>query len=351
MNWPTVLALVDKDVRLYFRNRFFAVVTVLGLVFYLIIYFVMPGSVDESLEIGIYAPTSPPIIGDTEEEGLIISVVNSEDALKKGVFEGEFVAGIALPSDFFDKLTSGQKPRVSAYFTADAPQEIRDSISVIIRELAYQMSGQSLSIDITEEILGPDMLGQQIPLRNRMRSMIILLLVMVEMLGLSTLISEEVEHRTIHALLITPMTVKELFMGKSITGISLAFIQAVIFMAIAGGLSRQPVIILMALLLGSGMITGISFIIASLSKDMLSVMGWGISILLILFIPAFGVMFPGLVTDWVRIVPSYYLIDTVHQVNNFGADWGDTWLNLTILLGFDAVMAWLGIVVLRRKFR
>jgi ABC-2 type transport system permease protein len=350
MNWPNVLALVDKDIKLYFRNRFFAVVTVLGLVFYLIIYFLLPNTVDESLKIGLYAPALPPIPGDTEEEGLVINVVDSEDSLKQGVFEGDFVAGIALPPDFLEQLTSEQKPHILAYFTADAPQEIRDSISVIIRELAYQMSGQTLTIDITEEILGPDMLGQQIPMRNRMRSMIILLLVMVEMLGLSTLISEEVEHRTIHALLITPMTVKELFMGKSITGIGLAFTQAVLFMAIVGGLNRQPIIILTALLLGSGMITGISFIIASLSKDMLSVMGWGISVLLILFVPAFGVMFPGLVTDWVRIVPSYYLIDTVHQVNNFGAGWGDTWLNLAILLGFDVVMAWLGIVVLRRKF-
>jgi len=95
--------------------------------------------------------------------------------------------------------------------------------------------------------------------------------------------------------------------------------------------------------------TGVGFIIATLGKDMMSVMAWGIIVLIILFIPTFGVMFPGTITDWVKAIPSYYLVDTVHRATNFGAGWGNIWPNLLILLGFDVALVWIGIVALRRK--
>ena len=195
------------------------------------------------------------------------------------------------------------------------------------------------------------MLGMQIPPRDRMRPLFAILLIMTETFGLANLISEEVERRTINALLVTPVSVKDLFTAKGITGVSLAFVQAALFMAIVGGMSRQPLIILAALLLGAVLVTGIGFLIAALSKDFMSVMAWGIVTLIPLFIPSFSIMFPGTVTGWVKVIPSYYLVDTVHLVANFGAGWGDVWLNLLILLGFDLAIAWIGIIALGRKSR
>ncbi len=142
-----------------------------------------------------------------------------------------------------------------------------------------------------------------------------------------------------------------LFTAKGITGISLAFSQAALFMAIVGGMSDQPLIILLALLLGAALVTGIGFLMASLAKDVMSVMIWGIVAFIILVIPSFGVMFPGTITGWVKVIPSYYLVDTVHQAANFGANWGDVWLNLMVLLGFVLVIVWAGVMVLRRRFR
>ena len=351
MNLRIIRALVSKDFSLFFRNRFFALVTVLGLVAYLAIYFVMPSSVNESLAIGLYAPVVLPAFEQMQGEGLEIEGVESEELLKEGVTEGQYVAGIALPADIMEGFMFGQKPKISVYFASDVPEEIKDAVAVLIRELAYQQTGQALTIEISEEILGTDMAGMQIPPRDRMRPLFAILLIMTETFGLANLISEEVERRTINALLVTPVSVKDLFAAKGITGVSLAFVQAALFMAIIGGMSRQPLIILVALLLGAVLVTGASFIIAALSKGFMSVLAWGMVILIILFIPAFGIMFPGAVTGWVKAIPSYYLVDTVHRASNFGAGWGDVWYNLLVLLGFDLALAWIGIMALGRRFR
>jgi len=351
VNFRIVGALIAKDFSLFFRNRFFAIMTVVGLIFYLVIYFVMPRAVNEELEIGLYAPVLPPAFEQIQEEGLAIRMAASEDELKEGVIDGDYVAGIVLPPDIIDSFISGQKPTIKAYFAADTPQEIKDAVEVVIKEIAYQQTGQTLAIDTSEEVLGPDLVGKQIPTRDRLRPLLAVLLIIVEALGLANLISEEIEQRTIQALLVTPATAKDLFVAKGITGISLAFVQAVLFMAIVGGMNQQPLIILTALLLGAVLVTGISFIVASLGKDMMSVMAWGIVMLIILFIPAIGIIAPGILTGWVKVIPSYYLVDTVHRASNFGAGWGDIWLNPMILLGLDVVLAWIGILALGRKSR
>jgi len=351
VNWRIIGALVAKDFSLFFRNRFFALVTALGLIAYLVIYFVMPSSVNENLEIGLYAPVMLPAFEQMQGEGLEIEEVESEELLKEGVTEGQYVAGIALPADIMEGFMSGQKPKISVYFASDVPEEIKAAVKLIIRELAYQQIGQPLAIEVSEEILGPDLAGMQIPPRDRMRPLFAILLIMTETFGLANLISEEVERRTINALLVTPVSVKDLFTAKGITGVSLAFVQAALFMAIIGGMSRQPLIILAALLLGAVLVTGIGFLIAALSKSFMSVVAWGMVVLIILFIPAFGIMFPGAVTGWVKAIPSYYLVDTVHRVSNFGVGWGDVWYNLLILLGFDLAIAWIGIMALGRRFR
>lgn len=351
MNWQMVRALIAKDFKLYFRNRFFALITVLALVAYVVIYFLMPSTVDETLEMAVYAPVLPPVLEQAGTQGLKLKLMESEEQLKEVVTGGEYLAGLVVPPNFMDQLLSGDKGQLDIYFGTDTPEEMQDSIIILLEEMAYLQTGQMSNVQVSPEVLGRDMVGSQIPMRDRLLPMLAVIILMMEMLGLASLISSEVVGRTVQALLITPMTIRGLFTAKMIMGVSLAFIQALLFMAITGGLNQQPLIIIVALLLGAIMVTGIGFLVASGSKEMTTVMAWGFPALIVLSVPAFGVLAPGTVSDWVRAVPSYYLVDAVHQAANFNAGWSNIWDNLLILLGFDIVFVWLGITVLGRKLR
>jgi len=201
------------------------------------------------------------------------------------------------------------------------------------------------------EVLGPDTSGEQIPARDRMRPLLAVALIMFEALGLATLISEEVESGTAQALLVTPARARDIFAAKGFIGVTLAFGQAALFLAVVGGMGSQPLIILVALLLGAALVTGVGFLIASAARDMMSVMAWGALALIIFTIPAFGILFPGAISDWVKAVPSYYLADTLHQAADFDAGWGSVWPDLLILLGFDLALILAGIRVLGRRFQ
>ncbi len=351
MKTSRIFALVRKDLTLFMRNRFFAFVSILGLVFYIAIYYVMPSDVDETFRLAWSGPALPPEMADAPvESGLEVVEFETVAALQEAVQEGDFVAGIAMPENLTTLLASGERGQVDIYFSAETPPEMQDAATIMVRELIFAQAGnQGLNLTSNITVLGPDMAGAQIPLRDQMLPLMAVFIMLTEMLGLSSLISEEIEARTLNALLITPLTTGNLFVAKGISGVGLAFAQAAILMALTGTLGNQTALILAALLLGALMVTGIGFLIASAAKDFMSVFGWGFPVLLIMAIPALAVLIPDLTTDWIRLIPSYYLAETVHRAANFGFGWGDLWLNLAVMLGMGVLFGGLGIMALRRK--
>lgn len=349
-----IRVLVQKDLTLFFRNRFFAFITVLGLVVWIAIFYALPKTVDEILELGIVAPDVPPsalAALEEEEEGLVVIKAGSEEALKAAMLEGDYNVGAVLPAGFMDQIAAGGKAPVKLYFTVDLPQDLHQAYVILFQEWAYLLTGEPLEVEATEEVLGVDMAGQQISLRHRMLPLLAVFLLMMETLGLASLLSGEVVTGTLHALLISPLRAVDLFAGKGVSGIGLAFIQATLLMALTGGFSQQPLLMLTALLLGALLVTGIGFLLSLTGRDMMAVMSWGLLAILVLILPALGVLLPGTVSSWVKVIPSYYLVDTVHRVMNFGAGWRDVWTNLVILLGFGLAFCGLGVVALERKLR
>jgi ABC-2 type transport system permease protein len=350
MKWRIIGAIVSKDLSLYFRNRFIAVITVLGIVAFLVLYFVMPDATSVT-DVGLYAPVVPSVFAEEESKNIDFVMVDSEAALREAVAGGEYYVGIALPADIMEKFDRGEKPDIKVYFSQETTDEMQELYRLFIQELAFKQTGQFASFNETQIVLGTDLLGQDIPLRERMRPLFAVMLLMMEMFGLANLITVEVERRTVHSLLVTPMRIRELFTAKGISGIILSFIPAALFMALVGGMNNQPLVILTAMLLGAVMVTGISFLIASLSKDFMSILGWVFVGLIIMAVPAVGIMMPGTITGWAKAIPSYYLVLPVHQAAYYGSGWGDVWQYLLALVGFDLAFIGLGIMALRRKFQ
>lgn len=352
MNKQMFAALLRKDLVLYFSNTFFAFITVLALVFYTAAYFLMPGEVDETLEMAIFAPSLPAsFINQVEEGGVVLARMESVEALKTAVLSGDYEVGIALPGNFAQNLAAGGTETAHVYFNAHFPDEFKELYIAFLDELGFMFSGQPFNIEVSEEILGVDRAGSQIPYRDRMLPLFAVFILVMEMMGLASLISSEVESGTLSALLVTPLRVEGLFVTKGFFGVGLAFAQVLLIMAITGGLSQQPILILVTLLIASVMVTGLGFLIASVAKDLMSVMGWSMLGILLMALPAFAVLIPGLTTNWVKIIPSFYVVNPVYQVMNYGWGWADAWRDLLVLLLFAALFLSLGVFALRRRFQ
>ncbi len=109
MSGNAIGALVAKDLRLFFRNRFFAFVTVLGLVFYVIVYWAMPPAVDELLRLGLLVPPSLQalLVAGEEAEGVEMHFMASDAELQQAVVSTDVLGGIAFPDDTAELLRAG----------------------------------------------------------------------------------------------------------------------------------------------------------------------------------------------------------------------------------------------------
>ena len=338
MNLQVIRTLVIKELMIFFRNKFFAVITVLALVAYIGIYLAMPSEVDVEMEIGLYSEggVSEETLALFEANYITIIEAESVEALIEAVEDGDTPGGIVL--------SEAEETQVKLYLSAKSPQELNDAIEVLIN-----MVFNESKVNITFAVLGHDFGGESLAMRERMLPLFAVIILVMEVMGLSTLIAEERSTKTLQALLVTPMSLGEFFISKGIMGVGLAFSQAFIMMLVVGGLSSEPLPIIVVLFFGAMLVTGIAFLIGSFGRDMMSNVGWMMLAMFTMMIPALTVMFPGTSADWIKIIPSYYIVDTVHQVVNYGAQWGDVWQNIAMTFAFAVAFLTLGVEVLKRR--
>jgi ABC-2 type transport system permease protein len=356
MNAKTLWILVKKDLRLFFRNNLFAVVTILILVLMPAIYYLLPGESEGSLTVGLYAPQIPhELVGQLERRNLHIETAASHAELVEGIHQERLDAGLSLDEAELNALLAGEPAIIRLLIPAGAPREFANSMTLLVRmaanEASYTFSGNQLNLTLEEEILGPDRVGEPIAPRDRLLPMFAILLLLTETMGLAGLITEEVEQHTLRALRLTPASLSEIFTAKGMMSVGLAFVQTVLLVAVTGGLNHQPLLVILTLFMGALLITGIGFLIASVSRGYMSAIAFGTLALVVCGLPAFNLLFPGTASRWVSIIPTYYLVDVLHLLMNFNASWSGIAQNLIILAGMALGAVALGTLTLNWRLK
>ena len=356
MNWKNITPLILKDLLLFLRDKLFCFITIFCIALFIAVYVIMPKTVDETIEIGFCIPAANNILKTTinetvEEEGVIFQNVSTEKELKEAVKDKQFHIGIYIPGNLQEDTLSENSLQIYVYFSSDLPEEIQEMYSIFIGEMINEISGYQMKLDFVETVLGPDMAGKQIAYRDRLLPVLVFFMLITGTFILANLITSELENRTVQALMTTPMNVIDLFVGKAIVGIILSFSAAVIIIISTGALNQNIFLIIISLLFGSIMVTGLAFIIASISKDVMSVVAWGTLFIIVLSLPSFIVMFPGPISGWVRVIPSFYIVDILNRAINYDIGWSGNAENLIFTTGFVFVIVFLGIIILRRKVK
>jgi ABC-2 type transport system permease protein len=91
MNTRVIKALIKKDLALFVSNRFYMLITIIGLVCYIGIYFVVPVPLDKKLSLAMYVPIVPPAFSHlTGHEGADVEFFSTEESLKQAVLDSDY---------------------------------------------------------------------------------------------------------------------------------------------------------------------------------------------------------------------------------------------------------------------
>jgi ABC-2 type transport system permease protein len=352
-----VAAIVRKDFKEFLRDRFYVFISIFGLVLYVAIYWILPSSVDETIDVGVHGAELGPalVLGAGEDQGLAITEFSSASELEQAVLgEGDqkVAIGLDFPPGFLSAVVAGEPATVRVLITADVPPEYRDAMSAFVKELAYAVAGDVPPITQPAQedvILGEDRAGDQVSLQERMGPMFVFFLLLIETFALGTLVASEIQNRTVTAILATPARLSDFLAAKAVLGTLLAFSQALLLAVLIGIMGASPVVLIAALLLGSILVTGVGLIAGSTGKDFVGLVFWSMAFMIPMMVPAFAVLFPGSAAAWVRALPTYGLVETIIRASAFGDGLADVAGLLLMLAAWCVVAFGTGLVVLRRK--
>jgi len=379
-----VWSIVRKDLAEYGRDKLWAFLTVMVLVVVVVLFWLLPDDVNESISVGVSGLNDPSALATLQaaEEGLLLVPFESAQDLE-AVVAGDAAAwhgdgytiaiandaadeppngaeristsiGIAFPEDFFATTAAGGSAAVTVYIDAAVPDEVETAMTSLVRELAYAAAGDELPVDTLAAdqifvVLGEDRVGNQASARDGFRPVFVFLILLMEMFVMASLIAKEIHDRTVVAVLVTPATIGDVLAAKGIVGVLSGMAQAVIVLIAIDSLAPQPALILMLMLLGAVMVSGTAMLAGSTGKDFMSTLFTGMLYMIPLMIPAFAALFPGTASAWVQAMPSYPLVQGLVNVSTYGDGWAETLPELGVLLAWCVGLFAIGWLVLKRK--
>ncbi len=357
-----VLHIVRKDADQYFRNRFVVVISVLSTLVFALIYNLMPSRVDETVKLGLYLRTEegggeaagPEAVRLAESlsqageaaqgaEGLQLVWAPSPEELRALVEGEEVSAGIALD-------LSSPEPKVDLFVTSQAPAEMVGAAEAIAREMAYSLVGYALPADLEATVVGPDMAGRQVPMRDKLRVLLLALVFILELYGLGNLVMDEIQHRTAVALLVTPVTLGDFVAAKALTGVAIAFSQGLLMAFLLGAMSRASWAAIMALLfMGAALMVGVAFIMGAASRNFVHMAMISFIPVMVLLVPGLVVLDPGFSSPLMKAIPTYYLVRPLDGIINYGKGALSYASCLAYLALFAAAFFLLGSLLMKRR--
>ena len=364
-----IRAIVIKDLREFSRDRLWMVLTPLMLVFYVGILWLLPSTVDESINVGIYARGLQGPVGEVFEsdaisadQGLRVVPFDSAKALEAAVIDGSEVEvgdqkhnvtiGIAFPDDLAVSLASGDPATVTVFIDAAVPAEVQTAMSAFVREATYAMAGTDLPVRQPEQeliVVGEDRAGAQISPQERMIPLIAVMVLLVESMALAGLVAVEIQSRTAKAIVTSPASVGDLLSAKGLTGTMLAFTQAGLVLLLVGAFGYEPLLLLLALLIGSVMTAGFGMLAGSAGRDFMTTIFISMVFIIPMAVPAVAALFPGAASAWVQVLPTYGFIQTIVGVTAYGEGWADSVGYLAMSAVWCVVIFAAGWFILRRR--
>jgi ABC-2 type transport system permease protein len=354
VNFGVIGAIVRKDLVAFSRDRFYVFITFLGLIAFVAMFWLLPSSVDETVRLGVSQTGLEDIFGpitSVETEALAVVQFDSPEALRSAVEEGTdgIVAGMAFSEDF--AAAAGRSRSVDLLVPADLPSEYLNLMEGIASQVAYFVTGTRPPVDLVTNtvVLGVDRVGDQVSLQEQMRPLLAFFILMMETFALASLVSVEVQLRTVTAVLVTPARARDFITAKGVLGTLLALVEVLLLMVLIRGFVGDVPVLLVALLLGAVLVTGVGMLAGASGRDFIGVMFLSLSLMIPLMIPAFGALFPGTAATWIKALPTYGLVEAIVGVTTRSESWSDLGPMLVLLGAWGAGLFALGSAVLRRR--
>lgn len=335
MDIQRIWILMGKEVRLGATNFMTIYVLVMPVIISLLVALVFGDLFAQTPRLGIYdAGGSERFTQNLLDHPSINTTLYSSDAaLQSAVERGTEEAGISLPAGFIEALESGtEEVRYTVYRWGEAGVRNLLLLESTVGRTLVEGGGQGF------DQLPVSVVSNQIGSANTLtwsQRLLPLFLIMSIVLGGMWLpaasLIEEREKRTLVALTTTPTSLMDVYLSKTLMGLILSGVMAVIILLLNRAFAGELALLLLVIALGGLMSSVFGVILGSVSKDMDTFMGIIKAAGILLYAPGLLKIFPQ-VPEWIgRIFPTYYLMNPLLEISQNGAGFAEILLDVAVL--------------------
>ncbi len=353
MNSSCIKAIARKDAKMAMRNKLLLLALFSGILFSLV-YYALPSSIDETYSLAVYDEGSSqifPSISGISSEGMSFDTFSTEKDCENAIQNGNYIAGIILPEDFDSLLLSGHAPHITLIFNYDVSEGTINSIKYFIQTLIDVVAFGKQPLQLQTEILGQDMSGMRTPLRDQSLPLYILMALMMEMWTISTLVVEENALGTLKAVLVTPASPFDVITAKGIVGCIYSLGVVVVILILTQSLRGSLPALFIGILLGAVMAVSIGLFLGSLTKNITGSYIYVAVPMLVFLLPALLILIPDVSLSALKVIPTYYLVNSFDNILNNGAGLFDVWKDYLVIGICDALFFVAGVYALRRQYK
>ncbi len=365
-------AIVAKDLRSFARDRLWLVLTPFSLAFVVVAFWLTPATMDDSVHVGVHPPEAVALMAQLEDEGdegIVFVVFADEERLAAAVRGGledaaeeeeEVQLGLAFPEGFSAAIQEKRATSVTLYLTDSVPEPLRHAFAGEVRELGFALQAhllgrppaEALPVTFPDEdsmVLGEDRAGAQVPMRDKLRPMMAILMLMLGCIAIAGLVAVEIEQKTLTALLVTPTSSWDVLAAKSVTGMVLGASQALLFLLCTASMGPHFGVVIGLMMLGALMMTALGLVAGTAGRDFMSTMFLAVALIVPMAAPTFAVLFPGSTSIWILAMPTWGFTEALVGLLGYGRSPGELLVPLLSCIAWTAGLLFLALLLLRRR--
>ncbi len=338
--------LLWKELLHGFKGTVFIIAIVTPIIISFIISLLFGNLISQKPRLGIVdGGTSRIVTLITESASITGKEYDSASKLKKAVAAGAVDVGVVLPKGFDRLVISGEKAEVTTFVWGESLIKNRAMVGAVMAKQIRAMAGQKPPVEIVSAALGA---GEGMTWEERLLPLIVLIAIfMGGMMVPAVSLVDEKQKQTLKALVITPVSLGDIYLAKGAVGAILSLFMGVLILLLNHALGTQPVLLLLVLSLGAILAATVGVLLGTLVKDVNSLFAIMKFMGLFLYAPALIYLFPQ-VPGWIgRVFPTYYVMAPIIEINRRNGTWPDVSLDIFILVG--VILCMWSVIVLKTK--
>ncbi|TYP55447.1 ABC transporter permease [Thermosediminibacter litoriperuensis] len=328
------ISLLKKDIKIAFRNQFFAIVIGVALLFVGLINFLIPGEL--SLKPSVYyfigyeGRIKPALEQVLEEAGREHGNVHRKGSVEE--IEAEMRKDYNSLGMVIGDLEG--KPHIEFIMQGHENEKVINALVLSIKDnIRSRMHADK---EIKTVFLNQDQDAKKIPFNHTWIPVFVVMeSVLLGFFMIAVLIFLEKDERTLTAYMVSPGRIPEYLASKITLMAILGCISSLTLVFLTLGLRAEYLSLFVFVVLGSIAAAISGLILASFFNNVSQASVWIIAFSLILALPFMSYYFPSFAPLIVKAVPTYYLLFAAREILFFGGNRGVLYSALKGLALFD----------------